>query len=112
MANGVYTINFEDLSVDMPSGKLDTSTADLYRYDWGVCGLGTGMGGFIVRCHNSLISMQYQISLDNSATPGRRCTVLGSLDLSDVRNQICKSETGKTMYDKSWAGGGNAHWWY
>lgn len=112
LANNAYSMDFEELSVEMPAGKTNDSTANTYRYNWGYCSLGTGMGDTIVLCYNSQISMQYQISLENSATPGRRCTVLGSLDVSDIPNQICKTETGKTMYDTSWAGNGNAHWWY
>ena len=112
LANGNYAMNLEELSVEMPAGKLNTSTAKQYNYNWGYCSLATGMGDTIVLCYNSQIGMQYQISLENSATPGRRCTVIGSLDLSDIRNQICKAETGKTSYKASWAGSGNAHWWY
>jgi len=112
LANGNYATDLEELSVEMPAGKLNTSTSEQYNYDWGYCSVGTGMGDTIVLCYNSQIRMQYQISLEHSVTPGRRCTVIGSLDLSDIRNQICKAETGKTTYKASWAGSGNAHWWY
>ena len=112
LANNTYAMDFEELSIEMPAGKLDTSTKKKYDYNWGYCHIDTGMGDTIVLCYNPQIGMQYQISLEHSATPGRRCTVLGSLDLSDIRNQICKSETGKSSYYAGWASGGNAHWWY
>ena len=116
LANNTYSMDFEELAIEMPAGKLDTSTKKKYDYNWGYCSIGTGtgaaVGNTITFCFNSQIQMAYQITLTNSDKPGRRCTVTGSLDLSDIRNQICKSETGKNKYDESWAGNGHAHWWY
>ncbi|WP_428050256.1 type IV pilin protein [Candidatus Avelusimicrobium caledoniensis] len=116
LANNSYATDLEELAIEMPAGKLDTSTTNRYNYNWGYCsvgyGTGTASGEAIVLCYNSQIGMQYQVSLEHSVTPGRRCTVINNLDLSDIRNQICKAETGKSSYYAPWSGSGNAHWWY
>ena len=116
LGNNEYADDFDKLDIGMPGGYTDKTEATgypHYSYDWGYCRVGLNAENWpLVNCVNTKINMQYQISLDNSKHPGRRCVVPGSLDLADVRNQICKSETGKSSYDEAWAANNNAHWWY
>ncbi len=117
LENGTYANDLEELVIDMPGGKLESSLPNRYDYDWGSCAITTDDGGYsLVQCRNPKIRMEYHVQLKHlgipSARVGRRCVVQGSLDLSDPRNQICKSETGAANYDASLAVNGNAHWWY
>ena len=88
LANGKYATDFEELSIEMPAGKLDTSTAKNYKYDWGRCYL----AGVQVMCSNSKIQMQYQMYLQNSLYPGLRECVSTNVQLSSVQSAVCKSE--------------------
>ena len=118
LETGTYANDFEDLVIDMPGGKLNSSTSNKYIYTWGHCSLATDEEGYgLVFCKNSTIKMEYHIQLKHlgnnpNGRVGKRCVVLGSLDLSDPRNQLCKRETGAASYDASLAANGNAHWWY
>ncbi len=96
MANGTYADDFEKLNISLPSGKLDTSTATRYEYDWGFISMGSA--GTQSNVVNGLLNMSYQISLQHHpAFPNRRvCIVRDTVDVNDIRNQICKSETKDT----------------
>ena len=104
LTNGTYTNFFEDLDIDMPGGKLNTSTNNKYIYDWGYCQFyvatvgQTNPGEAQISCVNDLIQMKYQIYFSHSTyTPNsRRCMILGTNDPNDKRNNICKAETGLT----------------
>ena len=93
LANGQYATDFEELSIDLPAGKLNSSTATSYQYDWGWCTL----WGSAVGCYNSLAGMRYQIYYQQASgeQKGRRYCISDVTDAKDVRNLICKSETGK-----------------
>ena len=91
LANGKYATDFEELSIGMPAGKKDTSTEKQYRYDWGFCQISATQA----MCKNDSISMQYQIYLQRvSSNSGVRKCVSFVVDINDVRNQVCKNETG------------------
>ena len=91
LANGKYATDFEELSIDMPAGKKNTSTAIDYKYDWGRCAL-TSAGQ--VLCQNNVISMQYQIYLQHAPShAGLRLCISFKTELSALQNQVCKSET-------------------
>ena len=97
LANNEYAKKIADLDIDMPGGKdPDTSTDRIYEYDWGWCGFGGDYGS--TQCYNQLINMQYQIRLAHHSVASVRntqiCIVWDSADLTDMRNQICKNETG------------------
>ena len=97
LANGAYTNKFEELDIDPPAGQKDTSTQNLFQYDWGKCTLFLTSDSR-VSCINAQIHMGYRVYFQhNSLYSGRRdCRVSTTEGLSDWRNTICKSETGKT----------------
>ena len=117
LANGKYTNSLEQLDITLPAGNLDTSTADRYNYDWGWCRsgcYGTNEDECSSVCYNTSLNMQYQVFLLHHITgPKHRCTVLGSTLMSDIRNQICKAETGADEPEStSNSPTGNNHWRY
>ena len=90
LGNGQYATDFEDLDIGMPPGKLDTSTASRYKYDWGSCNISATQAW----CKGGNISMQYQIYLQRaSLNPGVRKCISFVVDINDVSNQVCKNET-------------------
>ena len=92
LANGQYASNFEELSVEMPAGKLNTSTDSRYNYEWGSCHF-TEYNN-LVACTSTLAQMQYQVHfMHASLDPAIRNCVAFSSDIGDVRNQICRQET-------------------
>ena len=96
LANGKYATDFEELSIDLPTGKKKSSTTDQYVYDWGKCYLGyLGSATRTVYCKNNAISMTYQVYFQNiSSWAGLRLCVSYTKDINDVRNKICQQETG------------------
>ena len=89
LANGKYATDFEELSIGMPGGEL-YSTSSWYSYNWGTCST-AGQGG--VSCSNSRIKMVYQLFYQHSEQHGLRVCISKIIDPSDIRNQVCKSET-------------------
>ena len=115
MLYDTYTNTLSDLDIDLPFGwDTEESTEDTYVYDWGYCRSAFVEGTAIVNCHNNSINMQYQIFLTFHKTgPRHRCTVLGSTLMSDIRNQVCKSETNSDQPETKGSGAtGNTHWRY
>ena len=104
LANGQYATTIADLDIDLPNGNdEDTSTDNLYSYDWGYCAVGTNS----VKCKNDSINMQYQARLRHAATnSGKQQCVAFSLDENDIPNQICKIESqaskGKKYTDENY----------
>ncbi|MBO7238358.1 MAG: prepilin-type N-terminal cleavage/methylation domain-containing protein [Elusimicrobiaceae bacterium] len=98
MANNTYSVDFEELDVQMPGGKLNSSTASYYHYDWGDCKLTHGGDISMVQCYNELINMSFQIRFKYSnGYPGRyACIARGSTSSNTLQAQICKAETGLT----------------
>ena len=87
LAHSQYTTKFEELDIDMPGGRLDTSDdSHAARYDWGYCTMSTTL----VECYNIKTNMGYQHRYDG----GRHCIITQTTDLTDFRNSICQAETG------------------
>ncbi len=96
LTNGQYATTFEELDFDMPNGKNEeTSTERIYQYSWGNCTI-NGTNG-IPQCQHKSTSMAYQIRLQHAPIdPNDRVCIVGSTNLQDLPNQICKMETGDT----------------
>ena len=60
LANGHFAADFSELDIDMPGGKLNTSTASSYVYDWGTCQTGN-TGQSICLKYFPTFKVQYQI---------------------------------------------------
>ena len=89
MANGVYANKFEDLDIDLPGGKLDTSTQGRYYYDWGSCWL--HVSGKSVRCE--LDSIAYARTYLYSDTPNQIKCFAYNGNLKSLEAKICLQET-------------------
>ncbi len=95
LANGQYTTKFNELDIDMPGGKLDTSTDDNVEYDWGSCAIIMKEGSEYkhIRCRRNYLG--YQLRLHHSAEPDTRlCIVFTNGPETTLRTQLCKAETG------------------
>ena len=99
LANGKYANSFEDLDVDMPGGKLNTSTTKRYYYDWGSCWIDNSSTVTQITCLNNQTQMAYQRSLAVAGTQGEifaQCILFETTDITDWRGSICQNETGIT----------------
>lgn len=100
LANGRYATDFEELSIDMPAGKLADSNRYTYKYDWGQCFFGW-LDNYTVRnvqCKSDEADMEYQIYFQQIARyAGVRSCRAYRTDVNDIRNQICRSETGNSI---------------
>ena len=96
LAHGEYTSNFEELDINMPGGKLNTSTTDTYIYDWGKCWLLVVEQGNMVSCQESKNKMAYRIRFNHSpyAPRTRVCMIFNTTQI-DWRAKICEIETNK-----------------
>ena len=86
MENEAYADTFAELPLEMPAGKLDTSTDKRYQYAWGFCFIGPD---YQTDCLSTLAQMRYVVY-----PTGRRLCISNLQDEKDVRNQICQQETG------------------
>ena len=93
MANNKYSVDFEELDIQMPGGKSNSSTAKQYVYDWGFCQLDNSENYCGVECGNDLIQMRYTIRfLHAGSNPGKAlCVARGSSDANTLQAQICKA---------------------
>ena len=93
LANGEYATDFNELSIEMPAGKLDTSVVSKYVYDWGHCSLSDQLQ---IACTHSQTNMEYQVRYDyaTESAGARICIALGT-DQNSIQNQICKNETNR-----------------
>ena len=93
LANGSYTTNMEELSIDVPGS---CSQWGYCSFDWGYCTLYVTSAQAIL-CDlkkDGTMYMGYQIWLNNSnAYTGLQFCRAYTTDLQDIRNQICKSDT-------------------
>ena len=97
LANGQYALSFSDLDIEMPGGKLASSTDGSYNYEWGWCNIAVNGGSPI--CMHTLAEMAYQVHLTHQGGDKhnmRYCTAYNTSDENNIRSQICKAETGKT----------------
>jgi len=106
LANGKYATDFEELSIEMPAGKLDSSTAGAYWYNWGWCTLWNNS----VACYNNLIHLRYQVVYQHSSwAPGKQFCRSDSSSVTDISNQVCKQETKASSFS---CGGDGCLWEY
>ena len=98
LANGKYSPYFEELDIDLPAGgKVSSSHANEYFFDWGYCFTGPVGDNARVLCALSKEEMRYMVVFDRSAThAGERICEVKTTDLNDWRNKVCKSETKAT----------------
>lgn len=97
LANNSYASAFDQLDVDMPAGKLNTSTDTQYNYDWGNCRIVRTEGYPSIECKNTLADMGYQIRLRNAyINPGSRKCITYTDNMANIRSQICQAETNKS----------------
>ncbi len=94
LANDAYATTFDELDVQLPDGKLDTSTPSRYEYKWGYCYLDIGTYTSQVNCGNQDIHLLYQQRLIHSSLPGQQiCVAIHTTDENSLQSQICKGET-------------------
>ncbi|MBR4355606.1 MAG: prepilin-type N-terminal cleavage/methylation domain-containing protein [Elusimicrobiaceae bacterium] len=102
LANGVYAKNFDELSVDLPTGGTHSNLGDdAYSYPWGECALSIGNTEQVVYCQDTKIKMRLQIYYEHSPSlPGVSVCVAKNeaAALSSPQNQICKAETNRANY--------------
>lgn len=104
LANGDYTTNMEDLSVEIPNGTLDTEAATnkshKYKYDWGYCWLYNSTEKR-AECLDSKAHMRYrEYYIHTVKDSGKRKCVVQTTDETNWRNAICKAETNNGSYWK------------
>lgn len=110
LANGTYANKIADLDIGLPGGQDPTKSSDkLYHYDWGYCGASSDSA----KCYTKATRMQYQIYYKHSIyhPNSRSCIVWGTQDLTDLPNQICKTET-KAETGKKYASDNYTEWIY
>ena len=109
LANGEYTTDFSKLDIDMPAGKLDTSSSDSYIYTWGNCYLQTYAQQDVI-CSNTQINMFLQIFFDHSQVyAGKKACYARNRISSSPQHAVCKSETGNNSFP---SGTIDTGWWY
>ena len=117
LANGNYTVAFDDLDIDTPGGwsvpENISEGEDTREFSWGKCHLDEGG----VNCSISTFSsyMEYHTFPLNSenvqnAYKGKSICVAGNIDLTSIENKICAAETKLTA--PSYKAGGHAMWRY
>ena len=106
LENNAYATSFEELTLQMPDGKLGGSTADLYYYSWGYCYVAF-QDYASVYCHNSNKNIGYQSYLAHSKElPSTRYCV----SQNSVTESVCKTETGKNRF--YFNNGSESYWLY
>ena len=97
LENGTYINDFSKLSIEMPGGQKNNSYINRYFYDWGECFLFLSDEGWErILCTEDNLQLRYSIYFDHAAPAWagkRRCIVVGTTDLTDWRNSVCKAET-------------------
>ena len=95
LANGTYTDNFANLDIEMPGGKLNTSSSSQYNYAWGSCWLHNITTYAMVTCNQENIKIAYRKIFNHSKNQAGEtmCIFFSTTDTNDWRNKICKQET-------------------
>ena len=107
LANGDYTVNMEDLDVEIPNGTLDTENSTnekhIYLYDWGSCILIDEATEKRAECVDNEVNMRYrEYYIHTVKDSGKRtCVVRGTTDETDWRTAICKAETNNGKFQKN-----------
>ena len=107
MANGKYTDDFEELSIDLPATSFNRGF-HWAVFPWGYCQLYSVNGRSEVSCdlkRNGANYLRYYISFDHSwYDPGKRtCLAYGKSGkpaAGDINYQICRGDT--NTYPISW----------
>ena len=96
MANGDYAHSFAELDIEMPSGKLASSTQKTYYYDWGSCGLDiSGSGEWSgCYCYDSKSGLGYEVW---HASDTRYCLIPGTKQNS-IQAKVCQADTGNSTW--------------
>jgi len=91
LENGVYTTNFENLSISLP-GSLNNAKNTISYKDLS-CFLQTAAQNVVsVQCSNPKIGMTYA-----SRTNGTRGCTASNNNPNSMQNKICKEDTGKGL---------------
>lgn len=94
MENNEYARKLEELDIELPSGKLNTSTESSFKYDWGECKLFVEDGA--VRCSGS-IKMGYERRyIYATYQPDRTKCYAYTDDMTSPQIKICMQETNDT----------------
>ncbi|MBR2082767.1 MAG: prepilin-type N-terminal cleavage/methylation domain-containing protein [Elusimicrobiaceae bacterium] len=106
LANGAYTGDFSKLDIDLPSGGVyrdDLTDVNRFDFDWGWCQINNNTeedaGYGIPYAQFYCVSqdrMQYEGICQRPSSCGYHCSVRDTNDTSDIRIQLCQTETGKT----------------
>lgn len=93
LANGQYAETFEELDID-PGGTKDPNSNQNRFFDWGRCVVQSGT----TFCESNQSSVPYpQKYYNHSGNPtfgNSWVCVAASTNLNDIKNKICKQETG------------------
>ena len=103
LANGKYTKNYDDLDIDLPAGGSDEiGVTGRYDFDWGWCQL--QQTSYLQFYCVSKDRMEYMVVCDKPSNCSIRCKYRDTTDgVSDMRDKICQTETGKTTpYNKEY----------
>ena len=102
LANGKYTGDFAELDIDLPSGGIHNDEAigvERFDFDWGWCQL-NNQNPYVVFYCVSQDSIEHEIVCWSPNNCSTRCAYRDSTDgISDIRDKICQSETGKSSPD-------------
>ena len=96
LANGHYTVSFDDLDIDTPGGWTlgdnASETLDERVFNWGSCQMGAA--NVLCRLGNPA-TMNYQIYYDHASSSfaGKTRCVAYNADLNSIENRVCKQET-------------------
>ena len=115
LANGSYTIDIEELDINMPTPTTSsvTTTNGTYFYPWGYCMLEVRAEQDVIYCilsneKNPINSSQsnriiaYWIAFEHSSQHrGKRACYSFGEDLNSAQDKICQAETGKENADVS-----------
>jgi len=111
MANGTYTINWEELDVTLPDRNhcTDAGTFNQCYFDWGHCFIQKQNIDRAV-CH--IADVSYAIYFDNAPKYAgqRRCYSIG-LDLTTAQARVCKNDTGANAPSDNIEIGSNYRMW-
>ena len=94
MENGVYAKNFEELDIQLPEGKLDTSTPSQYKYSWGRCTLFVEDG--FARCDDFTKIGYERRYIYGKTQPNRTKCYAYTDDIKSPQAKICMQETNDT----------------
>ncbi len=101
LSNGKYTKNYTDLDIDLPAGGSDEAdVVGRYDFDWGWCQL--QQADYLSFYCVSKDRIEYNVLCATPPDCSLYCKYRDTKDgVSDMRDKICQSETGKsTPYKK------------